>query len=137
MVETSNDRNGVVVNRPIDTREVHAIDSTRGIPNCLVKKRCSGENRCSEIHAKSGHGEQCFVLYSATSMIVGPKSGFLRRCTKNERSKPAYRIAVNRKPIIGIAPCTSRANNTGVLNVRKKSTKCRLYETIDTAGVYE
>ena len=30
---TSDDRNGVVVNR--------AIDSTRGIPNCLIEERCS------------------------------------------------------------------------------------------------
>ena len=44
MVETSDDRNGVVVNKSIGTREkyrVHAIDSTRGSPNCLVEERCS------------------------------------------------------------------------------------------------
>ena len=49
MVETSDDRNGVVVNRAIDS------GSTRDIPNCLVEERCS-ENRSSEIHAKS---ERC------------------------------------------------------------------------------
>ena len=43
MVETSDDRNGVVVNR--------AIDSTRGIPNCLVEERCS-ENRNAEIQVR-------------------------------------------------------------------------------------
>ena len=35
MVETSDDRNGVVVNR--------AIDSTTGIPNCLVEQRCKAK----------------------------------------------------------------------------------------------
>ena len=62
MEETSDDRNGVVVNRP--------IDSTRGIPNCLVEQRTSR----SEIHAKSGHK-------SALQWLVGPKSGFLQLST--------------------------------------------------------
>ena len=56
MVETSNDCNGVVVNRAKRSalqERVHAIDSTRGLPKQLVEKRCSG---CSSgIHAKSGH----------------------------------------------------------------------------------
>ena len=44
MEETNDDRNGIVVSKPIGTREryrVHGIDSTRGIPNKLVEKRCS------------------------------------------------------------------------------------------------
>ena len=43
----------------VHLREVHVIDSTRGIPKQLVEERCS--DRSSEIHAKSGHGEQCFT----------------------------------------------------------------------------
>ena len=66
LVETSDDRNGVVVNR--------AIDSTRGIPNCLVEQRCiKATTASSQIHAKSE--------YSDTSTIVGQKPGFLRIST--------------------------------------------------------
>ena len=65
MVETSDDRNGVVVNRPInilqEVQRIHAIDSTTGIPIRLVKERCS-ENRNAEIHANSEYGKQCFTV---------------------------------------------------------------------------
>ena len=49
MAAPSDDRNGVVVNR--------AIDSTRGIANQLVEQRCKCEKRksSSEISAKNEH----------------------------------------------------------------------------------
>ena len=59
MVDTSDDRNGVVVNRAMG---VHAIDSTRGAPKQLVEQRCiefgnsCEKANCSlEISAKSEH----------------------------------------------------------------------------------
>ena len=42
MVETSDDRNGVVVNRA-RSEGVHAIDSTRGMADRLVEERCEVE----------------------------------------------------------------------------------------------
>ena len=76
MVETSDDRNGVVVNRA--RRGVHAIDSTRGIPSCLVEQRCI---ESSEISAKSEHCSDTVpvIQYHTYSALVGPKSGFLQR----------------------------------------------------------
>ena len=65
MVETSDDRNGVVVNGA--RRGVHAIDSTRAMANCLVEERCSEKasaKSSSEIHAKSEG-----VLYSASTEL--------------------------------------------------------------------
>ena len=60
MVETSGDRNGVVVNR--------ATDSTRGILNCLVEQRCiKAKNRSSQIDAKSeAHGAS---LHYSTALV--------------------------------------------------------------------
>ena len=54
MAAPSDDRNGVVVNRAMG---VHAIDSTRGVPNQLVEQRCKCEKRksSSEISAKNEH----------------------------------------------------------------------------------
>ena len=62
MAAPSDDRNGVVVNR--------AIDSTRGIPNRLVEERCIAR---WQIHAKSE--ERRFT--TATSTLVRPNTGFL------------------------------------------------------------
>ena len=47
-VETSDDRNGVVVNRA--RSRVHAIDSTRRVPKQLVEERCEKQfaNSCKK-----------------------------------------------------------------------------------------
>ena len=68
MAAPSDDRNGVVVNR--------AIDSTRGIPNCLVEERCS-ENRSSEIHAKSEY-EALLREYASSRPKIRISTGFLQ-----------------------------------------------------------
>ena len=70
MAAPSDDRNGVVVNRA--RSGVHAIDSTTGIPNCLVEERCS-EKRVRKFMRKVSA-----LPRSATSTLVGPKSGFLQ-----------------------------------------------------------
>ena len=74
MAVTSDDRNGVVVNR--------AIDSTRGIPNCLAEERCIDAKSSAEIHAKS----ECFtaLVRYVVRVPVCPKSGFLRSFTAME-----------------------------------------------------
>ena len=55
MAAPSDGRNGVVVNR--------AIDSTTGIPNCLVEQRCINAKSSSQIRAKSEG-----VLYRASTL---------------------------------------------------------------------
>ena len=66
MAVPSDDRNGVVVNR--------AIDSTRGIPNCLVEERCKKATvASSEIRAKSEERRYTTALqwyYRAYSALV-------------------------------------------------------------------
>ena len=83
MVETSDDRNGVVVNRPMRCRGVHAIDSTRGIPNYLVEERCS-KNCSLEIHAKSE--------YDSASTLEPVRHILERKINFYEGGEPVVRI---------------------------------------------
>ena len=67
MAAPSDDRNGVVVNRAM---EVHAIDSTRGLPKQLVEERCiKCENRVRKFMRKVSTRSRALPR-SATSTLV-------------------------------------------------------------------
>ena len=79
MAAPSNDRNGVVVNRAMDS------DSTTGIPNCLVEERCSEKAKIAVRRLVQKMSTAVVVLpyvQCATSTLVRPKSGFLQPSTK-------------------------------------------------------
>ena len=69
LVVTSDDRNGVVVNR--------AKDSTRGIPICLVEERCIQVRKAVRKFMRKVSTRP----YYAAVVPVRPKSGFLRSFT--------------------------------------------------------